>query len=188
SKGNAEFALAASTGRIRGAGMGLHSILRDLLEPVYQNKPSLKAQLRATQLQLERLRNGVWERFPQLVRPRPEHIYLTLTAQCNLRCKGCRYGRDFMPGEQLDLPLVRQLLDDVKELKFEVVRLYGGEPLVHRHITEIVEHCTRLGLRTYLTTNGILLRRKIDDLYAAGLRRIQVGLYGIGEAYDEYVQ
>jgi len=168
--------------------MSVHSRLRDLLEPVYHNKPSLKAQLRATQLQLERFRNGVWEHFPQLIRPRPEHIYLTLTAQCNLACKGCRYGRDFMPGEQLSLPLVRALLDDVRELNFEVVRLYGGEPLVHRNITEIVEYCTRLNLRTYLTTNGILLRRKIDDLYAAGLRRVQIGLYGIGEAYDEYVQ
>lgn len=168
--------------------MTTHSMLRNLLEPVYQDKPSLKAKLRAAQAQLYRLRTGVWERFPGLIYPRPEHIYLTLTANCNLRCKGCRYGRDFMPGQQLPLSLVRDLLEDIKELNFEIVRLYGGEPLVHKQITEIVEHCTRLRLRSYLTTNGILLKKKIDDLYEAGLRRVQVGLYGIGEEYNEYVQ
>ncbi len=168
--------------------MSTHSILRELLEPLYQDQPSLKEQLRAAQSQLNRLRTSAWERFPQLIRPRPEHIYLVLTANCNLRCKGCRYGRDFMPGQQLALPLVRDLLDDVKELNFEVVRLYGGEPLLHKQIVDIVEYCTQLRLRSYLTTNGLLLKKKIDDLYAAGLRVVQVGLYGIGEDYNQYVQ
>lgn len=168
--------------------MTMHSMLRDLLEPVYQGRPVLREQLRAAQAQLNRMRSAAWEQFPQLIRPHPQHIYLTLTSSCNLRCKGCRYGRDFLPGRQLPLSMVRDVLDDARELKFEIVRLYGGEPLVHRDIEEIVEYCTRLELRTYLTTNGILLKKKIDDLYAAGLRRIQIGLYGIGEDYDQYVQ
>ena len=91
--------------------MTTHSMLRKLLEPVYEDRPSLKKQLRAAQAQLNRLRTGAWERFPSLIRPHPEHIYLTLTANCNLRCKGCRYGRDFMAGQQLPLPMVRDLLD-----------------------------------------------------------------------------
>ena len=62
-----------------------------------------------------------------------------------------------MAGQQLSLPMVRDLLDDVKALDFEIVRLYGGEPLVHKQINEIVEYCTRLRLHSYLTTNGILL-------------------------------
>ena len=73
--------------------MNTHSMLRNLLEPVYHDKPSLKTQLRAAQSQLDRLRTGARERFPRLIRPHPQHIYLTLTADCNLRCKGCRYGR-----------------------------------------------------------------------------------------------
>jgi cyclic pyranopterin phosphate synthase len=166
----------------------MHSLLRDLVEPVYRGRPSLRQQLRTAQAQMHRVKTGVWERFPALIHPHPEHLYLTLTAHCNLRCKGCRYGRDFMPGEQLPLPLVREALEDAKALDFEVIRLYGGEPLVHRDIVQIVEYCSQLRLRSYLTTNGMALKQKVDDLYAAGLRRIQVGLYGIGEPYNEYVQ
>lgn len=168
--------------------MSTRSILRGLLEPIYRDNDSLKEQLRGAQAQLNRLRTSAWEQFPQLIKPQPQHIYLVLTAACNLRCKGCRYGRDFTPGHQLALPMVRDLLDDVKEANFEVVRLYGGEPLLHKQINEIVEYCTKLRLRTYLTTNGLLLKKKIDDLYTAGLRTVQVGLYGIGEDYNQYVQ
>lgn len=163
-------------------------MLRGWLEPYYRNNPDLKARLRSVESSLDLMRTGAWQAFPSLIRPDPRHIYLTLTANCNLRCKGCRYGRDFMPGQQLPLPLIRDLLDDVRELRFEVIRLYGGEPLMHKEIVEIVEECSRRELFTYLTTNGIMLKKKIDALYAAGLRRISVGLYGIGEDYNRYVQ
>lgn len=168
--------------------MGAHSALRDLLEPIYQDRPDLKNKLRAAQAQLYRMRTAAWQQFPVLIRPTPQHIYLALTANCNLRCKGCRYGREFMSGAQLPLDVAKQVLDDARALDFELVRLYGGEPLLHKNIVEIVEHCTALKLRTYLTTNGMLLRKKFDDLYAAGLRRLSIGMYGLGASYDEYVQ
>ena len=93
-----------------------------------------------------------------------------------------------MPGAQLSWPLVRGLLDDCKEVGIRSIRLYGGEPLLHKDLTRIVEHSVRLGLNTWMTTNGILLRDRIDDLYKAGLRSISVGYYGTGEEYDKYVQ
>jgi cyclic pyranopterin phosphate synthase len=40
----------------------------------------------------------------------------------------------------------------------------------------------------WLTTNGILLKRKVDELVSAGLRYISVGFYGVDDAYDAYVQ
>jgi cyclic pyranopterin phosphate synthase len=126
--------------------------------------------------------------LPQIIQPDPREIYITLTANCNLRCIGCRYGRDFMPGHQLPLSLVRDLLDDCKAMGINNVRLYGGEPLLHKDLTRIVEHSVGLGLNTWLTTNGILLKEKVDDLYAAGLRTIAVGFYGTGEDYNRYVQ
>ena len=163
-------------------------VLRKLLEPVYRNSPALKSGLLNLDAKLSQVRTVAWERIPALIRPDPRMIYLTLTANCNLRCKGCRYGRDFMAGQQLPLEIVRQVLEDCKACDLEVIRLYGGEPLLHKQITQIVEECTRLQLTTYLTTNGMLLKKKVDDLYAAGLRRISVGFYGVGLHYNEYVQ
>ncbi|HET9305910.1 MAG TPA: radical SAM protein [Candidatus Sulfotelmatobacter sp.] len=126
--------------------------------------------------------------LPQVIQPDPREIYITLTANCNLRCIGCRYGRDFMPGKQLPFSLVRDLLDDCKALGIKNIRLYGGEPLLHKDLNRIVERSVGLGLNTWLTTNGILLKEKVDDLFAAGLRTIAVGFYGTGEEYNLYVQ
>jgi molybdenum cofactor biosynthesis enzyme MoaA len=51
-----------------------------------------------------------------------------------------------------------------------------------------VRHARDLGLGAYVTTNGILLRQKVDALHAAGLRHINIGFYGTGAGYDAYVQ
>ncbi|MFZ0335987.1 MAG: radical SAM protein, partial [Candidatus Acidiferrales bacterium] len=137
---------------------------------------------------ISRLRHSGASVFPQIIKPDPREIYITLTANCNLRCVGCRYGRDFMPGAQLSWPIVRDLLDDCKEMGICSVRFYGGEPLLHKDLVRMVEYSVRLGLHTWLTTNGILLRDKIEDLYKAGLRTVNLGYYGTGEQYNRYVQ
>lgn len=126
--------------------------------------------------------------LPSLMQPRPRRITIAVTAHCNLRCIGCRYGRDFMPGAQLSLSTVRTVLSDAKSAGIELVRLYGGEPLLHRDLPAMVRHSVNLGLGTYVTTNGLLLRQKIDPLFDAGLRALSIGYYGSGEAYDGYVQ
>lgn len=93
-----------------------------------------------------------------------------------------------MVGKQLPLAKVRELLDDAKEAGVELVRLYGGEPLLHPHLPEMVKHAVGLGLSVYVTTNGTLLDRKIDALYEAGLRHLSIGYYGALDGYDSYVQ
>jgi MoaA/NifB/PqqE/SkfB family radical SAM enzyme len=125
---------------------------------------------------------------PRTIRPRPRKLTVAVTAHCNLRCVGCRYGRDFMPGHQLSLPVVGTLLDDAKACGIETVRLYGGEPLLHPELPAMIRHGIGLGLSTYVTTNGLLLDRKIEQLYDSGLRNITIGFYGTGADYDGYVQ
>lgn len=99
---------------------------------------------------------------------------VAVTAYCNLRCIGRRCGRDFMPGHQLSLETVRTLLDDARPAAIETVRLYGGEPLLHPALPQMVRHAVDLGLSSYVTTKGLLLKQKIRLLYDAGLRNITI--------------
>jgi len=126
--------------------------------------------------------------IPGIIQARPRKLTMAITARCNLRCVGCRYERDFMLGQQLSLSMAQNALSDAKLVGIETVRLYGGEPLLHPHLPDMVRHATSLGLSTYVTTNGILLRQKIDSLYRAGLRSITIGFYGTSGDYDKYVQ
>src|SRR5207245_9442141 len=168
--------------------MSIRAKLAPLVRPVLRVAPVFKCETKSPDVYVDLLRHSTAAVQAQIIQPDPREIYVTLTANCNLRCIGCRYGRDFMPGAQLSWPLVRGLLDDCKKVGIRSIRLYGGEPLLHKDLTRIVEHSVGLGLNTWMTTNGILLRDRIDDLYKAGLRRISVGNYGTGEESEKYVQ
>lgn len=166
----------------------LRASLREVAAPVLKQYPAVWGAARAVDRAVERARHGAARALPVLIRPEPRQIHVAITAHCNQRCLGCRYGRDFMAGEQLPFAVVRDMLDDAARLGIWRVRYYGGEPLLHRDLARMVAHGTTLGLDQYVTTNAVRLERHIDELYAAGLRQLTVGFYGVGDAYDAYVQ
>lgn len=168
--------------------MTIRSSLRNFIAPTFKYAPKFRSWILNADRQTDLLRHSMARVVPQIIRADPQSIYVTLTAGCNLRCVGCNYGREFMRGHSLPWPVVKDLLDDAKKLGIWNIRLYGGEPLLHPNLCRIVEYSLGLGLKTWITTNGMLLRKQIDDLYAAGLRDISIGFYGVGKHYDAYVQ
>jgi cyclic pyranopterin phosphate synthase len=58
------------------------------------------------------------------------------------------------------------------------VRLTGGEPLIRKDITSLVAGLAAIEdvKELTLTTNGVLLRQKADELKAAGLDRINISI------------
>jgi cyclic pyranopterin phosphate synthase len=164
--------------------MTIDSLARSLAKSVPATAPILKAGYRSS----ERMRSSLASHWPQTIRARTEKITIAITAHCNLRCQGCKYGRDFMPGAQLPFDMVEKLLEDAAAAKIPAVRLYGGEPLLHPDVVRMVETATRLGVGCYMTTNALILDQKIAALHAAGLRKVTIGYYGENGAFDEYVQ
>lgn len=150
--------------------------------------PAARPALQSMHHSGERLLGRVAEHWPSVVRARTEKITVAVTAHCNFRCIGCRYGRDFMPGAQLPLHIVEDLLEDAHAAGVPAVRLYGGEPLLHPDLPAMFEKAQSLGIGAYLTTNALILDRRIDALHAAGLRKATIGFYGTGAAFDDYVQ
>ena len=175
---------APVSGAFRRATDAARSAIRDAAS----GHEDVKQVLRRAEQAAGMVEHSLAQVVPAVIQPRPRRMTVAITAHCNLRCIGCRYGRDFMPGEQLSLAEVCALLDDAKAAGVELVRLYGGEPLLHRDLPAMVRHARALGLATYVTTNGTLLQQKIDALFEAGLRNITIGFYGTDDAYDSYVQ
>ena len=164
------------------------NLARDVVRDAVRNKPLLKAPLVGIENSVEMWKHSLAKRFPSVIKPRTRKMTVAITAQCNLRCVGCRYGRDFMPGHVLSLDMVKGLMDDGRAAGVETIRLYGGEPLLHKELPAMVEYGVSIGLEVYVTTNGVLLEKRIDELYDAGLRDITLGYYGTGARYDAYVQ
>ncbi len=158
------------------------------LRPFLEERPRLRRALKGLDDGLSRAHHGLAQRFPFLIRPQPRQLTIAITAKCNFRCIGCRYGRDFMVGEQLSLDVIRSVLDDARAAGVNTVRFYGGEPLLHKDLAHMVRHATDLGLDVYVTTNGVLLDSRADELVDAGLKWASLGFYGFEDTFDEYTQ
>ncbi len=168
--------------------MTIQQSLRKLVGDRARHVPRVYGYLKGVENRIERYRHSAARMAPGLIRPRPYKLMIAVTADCNARCHGCRYGRDFMPGHRLSFEMVRDLLDDAADAGFYSIRFYGGEPLLHPDLPRMIEYCASRRMRPYVTTNGVLLDKKINALVAAGLRDITLGFYGVGEAYDRYTQ
>ncbi|BCI55224.1 GTP 3',8-cyclase [Mycolicibacterium litorale] len=115
-------------------------------------------------------------------------LRVSLTDRCNLRCTYCMPadGLDWLPGDQLLRAdeLIRLLRVAVTRLGITNVRFTGGEPLVVRHLEDVVAATGALHPRPEMamTTNGIGLARRAAALKAAGLNRVNVSLDSVDAA------
>ena len=109
-------------------------------------------------------------------------LRMSLIDKCNLRCRYC------MPAEGLDWlkkddmlaahEVIRLADIGITHLGIDKIRFTGGEPLVRADLVDILAgvHEAHPDVELSMTTNGINLERKIGDLVAAGLSRINVSL------------
>ena len=109
------------------------------------------------------------------------YLRLSITDRCNLRCFYCtpREGWEKLPcREILRYEELLRLAGVATRLGVRKIRVTGGEPLVRRGVVEFIRHLHRVpGLEEVcLTTNGVLLPELAPDLYATGLRHLNLSL------------
>lgn len=116
-------------------------------------------------------------------------LRVSLTDRCNLRCTYCMpaHGLDWLPGDQLLSPdeLARLIGIAVTSLGVTSVRFTGGEPLLVRHLEEVIGAAAALSPRPEisLTTNGVRLAGRAEALAAAGLDRVNVSVDSVDPAH-----
>ncbi|KAK1288519.1 hypothetical protein QJS10_CPB19g00964 [Acorus calamus] len=122
------------------------------------------------------------------------HTYLriSLTERCNLRCQYC------MPAEGVELTPKDHLLSTEEIIRLsslfvgsgvDKIRLTGGEPTIRKDIEEICLQLSNLkGLKTLaITTNGIVLAKKLPKLKESGLTSINISLDTLVPAKFEFM-
>lgn len=109
------------------------------------------------------------------------NLRISITDRCNLRCTYCmpEVNVNYMDrAEILTYEEIVRFVEIISKYGVNKIRLTGGEPLVRQNVDRLIsrirsiEKIKDIGL----TTNGILLTDQADDLYRAGLRRINISL------------
>lgn len=110
-----------------------------------------------------------------------DNLRISVTDRCNIRCFYCmpEDNPEFMQREDiLTFEEIERFVRVVARVGVTKIRLTGGEPLVRRNLSTLIEKLLAVPqIRDLaLTTNGILLPEQAAELHAAGLRRINIHL------------
>lgn len=125
--------------------------------------------------------------------PTPYVVQIFPVYSCNFKCGYCIFsvepsGRGFISDQKLmSFDLYRKCVDDMTCFpeKIKVLRFVGiGEPLLHKHITEMVAYTVERNIAqtVEIVTNGVLLNPpKVDSLISAGLGRLVISVQGTSQ-------
>ena len=106
--------------------------------------------------------------------------------QCNLACAGC--GKIDQPKEILQKRMsVADALRAVDECGAPMVSIPGGEPLIHKEMTQLVAAIVARRKFVYLCTNAILLSKHIDEYQPSPYLTFSIHLDGNRQRHDESV-
>ena len=122
-------------------------------------------------------------------------LRISVTDRCNFRCTYCMpksvFNRDyrFLPqNEILSFEEIYRLAKIFVNSGTEKIRLTGGEPLLRRHLENLITQLATLTtpsgkpVELTLTTNAALLPQKAAILKTAGLHRVTVSLDALDDA------
>ncbi len=87
----------------------------------------------------------------------PPLMIMSITQQCNLRCKGCyamAHRRE--PEQELEMDRVGKILSEASELGTRLVLIAGGEPMVRKDLLNVTARYP--GTIFPVFTNGLLLQ------------------------------
>ena len=110
-----------------------------------------------------------------------DSLRVSVTDRCNIRCYYCMPETPvkFEAREKLlTFEEIERFVSIAARLGVRKIRLTGGEPLLRKDLSTLVRKLLAVeGIEELaLTTNGVTLAEQAEELYAAGLRRINVHL------------
>ena len=111
-----------------------------------------------------------------------DYLRVSVTDRCDFRCTYCMAeDMQFLPKKDiLSLEEIEEICKAFMRLGTRKIRLTGGEPLVRKGIMQVINNLGNevgKGLdELTITTNGSQLETKAEELFNAGIRRINVSL------------
>ena len=122
--------------------------------------------------------DGLIDSFGRVARD----LRISVTEKCSLRCTYCMPEEGLAPIAREDLlsavEIARLVGIAVRDLGVHDIRFTGGEPLMRPDLAEIIALSSAVAgtASVSMTTNAIGLDKRIDELVAAGLTRINISL------------
>lgn len=112
-------------------------------------------------------------------------IYIEITNMCNLHCSFCSPVN--RKKEFITLDNIENIFKEIKDYTDYIYLHVKGEPLLHPDIDKIIDLADKYNLKVNLTTNGSLLKEKINLINSkTNLNKINISLHSENDK-DNYL-
>ncbi len=134
------------------------------------------------------------------LRRRLVHLNLQLLYQCNFRCRICDFWREeYRHAPRLTLEDMRIVTEKLHALSPLIVSIGGGEPLIHKDLTEIIRLLAQDHFPVMICNGWYMTPEKARAMFEAGLCEISISVdyadparhdeqRGVSGAFDRAVQ
>jgi MoaA/NifB/PqqE/SkfB family radical SAM enzyme len=132
-----------------------------------------------------------WMRGSTVLPYAPLKLHLEPTSVCNLRCPMCPQAIDAVKGDTgyIDLDVYKKIVDEAAGHVLEINLFFRGEPLLHRHMPELLRYGRSKGVRLHVNTNATILREKqARMLIEDGASKVTISFDGPDKAAYEMMR
>lgn len=113
-------------------------------------------------------------------------IYIEITNVCNMHCSFCPETK--RKKEFIKVCNFNKILDEIKKYTDYVYLHVKGEPLIHPKLDEIINMCNEYKMKVNISTNGVLIKDKVDILKK--VRQVNISLHSFekDEGLEKYIK
>jgi MoaA/NifB/PqqE/SkfB family radical SAM enzyme len=137
---------------------------------------------------MENAQSRLWDMLRLIRHGGPALCNIAITNSCNARCDFCNFANGKIPRHNLrwlDAERLEAALQILHGRGIRYISFFGGEPLLHPHLTEMISMSVAKGMGAALITNGWLLPAKLNELAASGVKTIYISIDAATSAAHE---
>lgn len=145
---------------------------------------------------LKHIKNYVMPSINHAYARPPGTIYIAVNSRCNMKCRMCDVGsgvtdthfyKNTVTGEELSLIDLCYFFEDVSSsfINKPTIAITSAEPLLYSQLFSVIKSAKTMGLKTQVTTNGLLLAKKAELIVLSGVDDLWVSIDGPRETHDK---
>jgi len=139
-----------------------------LLQEYKLNKGYFEAEKKFSQLPLK-------QKVQILLSHRPRIFQIETTTKCNLNCPLCSTHNLKRGRLDLDIGILKRIVKANPQIRYVTLHLMG-EPLMATDLFNEIKYLKEHSVFTFFSTNGMLLKEKVDDILNSKLDKISISL------------
>ena len=103
--------------------------------------------------------------------PYPKTMQIEITTMCPLRCPQC-FIHEF-PHKHMDMQLFKNIIEEASLLGVKSVVLFGGEPLCHPNVEDMINYVICKNINVFIYTSGWNIQTLIK-IYKSNPRLLKI--------------